>query len=71
MQPTIFFGADVSHPEGGDRSSPSIAAVVASVDMGPSRYIGFDHFQPHRKETIENLADLVKDCLLQFFRSTR
>lgn len=27
--PTIIFGADVTHPENGEDSSPSIAAVIS------------------------------------------
>lgn len=31
--PTIIFGADVTHPETGEDSSPSIAAVRLSISM--------------------------------------
>lgn len=29
--PTIIFGADVTHPENGEDSSPSIAAVITKT----------------------------------------
>ncbi|KAL6547787.1 hypothetical protein OROHE_009492 [Orobanche hederae] len=42
--PTIIFGADVSHPEPGDHTSPSIAGGLAST-------------QPHREEIISIYED--------------
>ncbi|XP_022866443.1 protein argonaute MEL1-like [Olea europaea var. sylvestris] len=54
--PTIIFGADVTHPEPGEDSSPSIAAVVASVDWpGATKYRGLVSAQSPREEIIQDL----------------
>ncbi|KAK1270095.1 Protein argonaute MEL1 [Acorus gramineus] len=53
---TIIFGADVTHPQPGEDSSPSIAAVVASMDWPEvTKYRGLVSAQHHRKEIIEDL----------------
>nr|CAD1842976.1 unnamed protein product [Ananas comosus var. bracteatus] len=54
--PTIIFGADVTHPETGEDSSPSIAAVVASQDWPEvTKYAGLVCAQAHRQELIQDL----------------
>ncbi|WMV47813.1 hypothetical protein MTR67_041198 [Solanum verrucosum] len=54
--PTIIFGADVTHPENGEDSSPSIAAVVASQDWPEvTKYAGLVCAQAHRQELIQDL----------------
>ncbi|XP_047179597.1 protein argonaute MEL1 isoform X2 [Vigna umbellata] len=54
--PTIIFGADVTHPQPGEDSSPSIAAVVASMDWPfVTRYKGVVSAQKHRDEMIHDL----------------
>ncbi|KAL0388535.1 UNVERIFIED_CONTAM: protein argonaute 10 [Sesamum radiatum] len=54
--PTIIFGADVTHPENGEESSPSIAAVVASQDWPEvTKYAGLVCAQAHRQELIQDL----------------
>lgn len=70
-EPVIFLGADVTHPPAGDKSKPSIAAVVASMDAHPSRYSATVRVQSHRQEIIQDLYPMVRDLLLQFYRSTR
>ncbi|XP_064651862.1 protein argonaute-2-like isoform X2 [Lineus longissimus] len=70
-EPVIFLGADVTHPPAGDASKPSIAAVVGSMDAHPSRYSATVRIQQHRQEIIQDLSTMVKELLIQFYKSTR
>ncbi|CAF3575157.1 unnamed protein product, partial [Rotaria sp. Silwood1] len=70
-EPVIFIGADVTHPPAGDRSKPSIAAVVGSMDAHPSRYAATVRIQMHRHEVIAELSTMVRELLIQFYKSTR
>ena len=69
-EPVIFIGADVTHPPTGDKAKPSIAAVVASMDAHPSRYAATVRIQNHRQEIIADLSSMVKELLIQFYKST-
>uniref|UniRef100_A0A5B6ZD42 Protein argonaute 5 n=1 Tax=Davidia involucrata TaxID=16924 RepID=A0A5B6ZD42_DAVIN len=79
-RPTIIFGADVTHPQPGEDSSPSIAAVVASMDWPEvTKYRGLVSAQPHREEIIQDLYKLnqdhshggiIRELLIAFRRST-
>ncbi|KAF9594712.1 hypothetical protein IFM89_034695 [Coptis chinensis] len=61
-KPTIIFGADVTHPSPGEDSSPSIAAVVASMDWPEiSKYRGLVSAQHPHQELIQDLYSLVED----------
>ncbi|KAL5715569.1 argonaute 1 [Ranunculus cassubicifolius] len=56
-EPTIIFGADVTHPHPGEDSSPSIAAVVASQDWPEiTKYAGLVCAQAHRQELIQEVV---------------
>ncbi|XP_021275957.1 protein argonaute PNH1-like isoform X2 [Herrania umbratica] len=82
--PTIIFGADVTHPESGEDSSPSIAAVVASQDWPEvTKYAGLVCAQPHRQELIQDLfktwqdpqrgtvtGGMIRELLLAFKKAT-
>ena len=70
-EPVIFLGADVTHPGIGDKSSPSIAAVVGSVDPYPLRYAVCVRVQSHRAEMIEDLTEITKELLKQFWRNVK
>ncbi|KAK1270094.1 Protein argonaute 1C [Acorus gramineus] len=82
--PTIIFGADVTHPQPGEDSSPSIAAVVASMDWPEmTKYRGLVSAQPHRQEIIKDLytesdakgntvkGGMIMELLRAFYQSTR
>ncbi|KAK4486083.1 hypothetical protein RD792_008751 [Penstemon davidsonii] len=61
-RPTIVFGADVTHPQPGEDSSPSIAAVVASMDWPQvTKYRALVSAQAHREEIIQDLYKTNQD----------
>nr|CAB3493686.1 unnamed protein product [Digitaria exilis] len=82
--PTIIFGADVTHPSPGEASSPSIAAVVASMDWPQvTKYKCLVSSQGHRVEIIDALftevrdpvkglvrGGMIRDLLISFRKST-
>lgn len=47
-----------------------VVQVVGSMDAHPSRYSSTVRVQKHRQEVIEDLATMVKDLLIAFYRST-
>ncbi|KAG4974367.1 hypothetical protein JHK87_031188 [Glycine soja] len=60
--PTIILGADVTHPQPGEDYSPSIAAVVASMDWPyVTKYRGVVSAQTHREEIIQDLYNTHED----------
>ncbi|KAA8550272.1 hypothetical protein F0562_001956 [Nyssa sinensis] len=80
-RPMIIFGADVTHPQPGEDSSPSIAAVVASMDWPEiTKYRGLVSAQPHREEIIQDLykktevhshGGMIRELLIAFWKSTK
>ena len=68
--PIIIFGADVTHPRSDDTTSPSIASVVASVDLQGGRYRALHRHQKPRQEIIADLKEMTKDHLLAFYNAT-
>nr|GLL33985.1 protein argonaute 5 isoform X2 [Ipomoea trifida] len=83
-RPTIIFGADVTHPQPGEDSSSSIAAVVASMDWPQvTKYRGLVSAQQHREEIIQGLyktyqdpqrgmvhSGMIRELLIEFRKST-
>ena len=61
----------MTHPPAGDNKKPSIAAVVGSMDAHPSRYAATVRVQQHRQEIISELSSMVRELLVQFYKSTR
>ncbi|RUS34172.1 Piwi domain-containing protein [Jimgerdemannia flammicorona] len=67
-QPTILFGADVTHPAPGAVNKPSIAAVCGSMDSRASRYSASIRVQEGRVEIISDLAEMVVEILKTFYQ---
>ncbi|KNE72409.1 hypothetical protein AMAG_16892 [Allomyces macrogynus ATCC 38327] len=67
--PTIFMGADVTHPAQEIRS-PSIAAVVGSMDAFASQYAAVSRIQPIRAEIILDMGSMVLELLQKFYANT-
>jgi len=73
-KPTIVFGADVTHPSPTENGIPSIAAVVASMDVNASKYQARVRAQRHDKgrgaqEIIIDLAAIVRELLIEFYQT--
>lgn len=50
--PFMIIGADVTHPMGLNRSTPSVARVDGSIDKYATRYAERSRLQGHRVEMI-------------------
>ncbi|CAI9785259.1 unnamed protein product [Fraxinus pennsylvanica] len=66
--PVIFMGADVTHPHPLDDVSPSVAAVVGSVNWpAANKYVSRMRSQTHRQEIIQDLRAMVGEILDDFY----
>ncbi|CAJ0642584.1 11300_t:CDS:10 [Entrophospora sp. SA101] len=70
-EPTIVFGADVTHPKFGEETTPSIAAVVGSFDPKGTKYATSIRFQAPRTEIISSLQEMVQELLKVFYKETK
>ncbi len=48
-----------------------VVQVVGSMDAHPSRYCATVRVQRPRQEVIQDLASMVRELLIQFYKSTR
>ncbi|KAJ7953861.1 Argonaute family protein [Quillaja saponaria] len=63
----IFLGADVTHPHPLDDFSPSVAAVVGSMNWpAANKYVSRIRSQTHRQEIIQDLGAMVGELLDEF-----
>lgn len=61
-------GADVTHPHPLDDFSPSIAAVVGSVNWpAANKYVSRMRSQTHRQEIIQDLSTMLGEILDDFY----
>jgi hypothetical protein len=67
QSPTMLVGMDVTHPgPGSAKVTPSIAAVVGSIDSNYAQYPASMEIQESKKEMITNLAAMMQERLLAF-----
>ncbi|GAB4840062.1 Protein argonaute 7 [Ancistrocladus abbreviatus] len=68
-EPVIFMGADVTHPHPLDDFSPSVAAVVGSMNWPlANKYVSRMRSQTHRQEIIQDLGEMVGEILSDFYQ---
>ncbi|KAJ7291279.1 argonaute-like protein, partial [Mycena rebaudengoi] len=68
-KPTMLVGIDVTHPGPGSvKGTPSIAAVVASVDKNYAQYPASMEIQETKKEMVTNLGPMIL-TRLQLFKA--
>ncbi|XP_077253370.1 protein argonaute 2-like [Tasmannia lanceolata] len=68
----IFIGADVNHPGSLNTSSPSIAAVAASMNWpAANRYATRFCAQPHRTEKIQKLGEMCSELIEAYARMNK
>ncbi|XP_047321840.1 protein argonaute 7 [Impatiens glandulifera] len=71
-EPVIFMGADVTHPHPLDDFSPSVAAIVGSINWpSANKYISRMRSQTHRKEIIQDLSTMVSEILNDFLHELK
>ncbi|GAA6042866.1 hypothetical protein JCM8097_007198 [Rhodosporidiobolus ruineniae] len=78
MNKTLMLGADVTHPTGlgtarrgsDEEIPPSIAAVVASIDGGASKYAAQIREQEVRKEFITDLAAMTEHHIRTWMKNS-
>ncbi|UYV61027.1 AGO3 [Cordylochernes scorpioides] len=74
-KPCIVMGADVNHPAPGDVITPSIAAVVGSIDSHLFRYVPEVRLQTRnqkfqsRLEIIQDLSKMIKTLLKAYYKT--
>ncbi|KAG2304137.1 hypothetical protein Bca52824_032788 [Brassica carinata] len=67
----MFIGADVNHPASRDKMSPSIVAVVGTLNWPEAnRYAARVIAQPHRKEEIQGFGDTCLELVEAHVQAT-
>ncbi|PAV74327.1 hypothetical protein WR25_13833 isoform C [Diploscapter pachys] len=71
-QPTLVVGIDVTHPTQAEerQNIPSVAAIVANIDLLPQAYGANVKVQRKCRESIVYLLDAVRERLVAFFKNT-
>uniref|UniRef100_A0A8R1TYC6 Uncharacterized protein n=5 Tax=Onchocerca TaxID=6281 RepID=A0A8R1TYC6_ONCVO len=70
--PTIIIGIDVTHPTQHEerQNIPSVAAIVANLDLYPQSYGANIKIQRKCRESVVYLLDAVRERLVSFYKTT-
>lgn len=66
-RPTLVLGIDVNHPGIGDLNSPSIVAIVGSMNKNMTAYKTIIKQQERRQEVVQGLEKDIKIMLQSFY----
>ncbi|KJH50570.1 piwi domain protein [Dictyocaulus viviparus] len=71
-QPTLVVGIDVTHPTQAEErmNIPSVAAIVANIDLLPQSYGANVKVQRKCRESVVYLLDAIRERLVSFYRNT-
>ncbi|KAF0690408.1 hypothetical protein As57867_018078, partial [Aphanomyces stellatus] len=69
-RPTIIFGCDVTHISHIDKSKPSIASCVATMDKYASHHAACVRKQGHGVDFIEDMQGMTHELLRRFYQET-
>ncbi|CAI5441874.1 unnamed protein product [Caenorhabditis angaria] len=72
-QPTMVVGIDVTHPTQAEMrmNMPSVAAIVANVDLLPQSYGANVKVQKKCRESVVYLLDAIRERIIAFYRHTK
>ncbi|CAJ0960664.1 unnamed protein product, partial [Mesorhabditis belari] len=70
--PTLVLGVDVTHPTQAEErlNIPSVAAIVANLDLYPQTYGANVKVQRKCRESVVYLLDAVRERLVSFYKNT-
>ncbi|VDM10677.1 unnamed protein product [Wuchereria bancrofti] len=70
--PTLIIGIDVTHPTQHEerQNIPSVAAIVANLDLYPQSYGANIKIQRKCRESVVYLLDAVRERLVSFYKTT-
>ncbi|VDM34286.1 unnamed protein product [Toxocara canis] len=70
--PTLVVGVDVTHPTQQEerQNIPSLAAIVANLDLYPQSYGANVKIQRKCRESVVYLLDAIRERLVSFYKET-
>lgn len=70
-EPTLVIGVDVNHPGIGDLNSPSIVAIVGSMNATMTNYKTIIKQQDRRQEIVAGFKEDIREMLKAFYAISR